>query len=65
MPIEESEQENKIIVLIMITAVIFSAMMGALIGNDWLLEDAEPISIMLIICYVIFIMILTYPAYRL
>lgn len=54
-----------IIVLIMITTVIFAVIMGALIGIDWLLERAEPVSIMLIVMYALFIILLTVTAYRL
>lgn len=54
-----------IIVLIMITTVFFSAMMGALIGIDWLLDQADPVSVMLIVMYALFIILLTVTAYRL
>lgn len=54
-----------IIICIMITTVIFSVLMGMLIGIDWFLDQSDPISIMLIIGYAILIIGLTYTAYRL
>ena len=62
---KERRQEKMIIICIMITTVIFSVLMGMLIGIDWLLDQSDPISIMLIIGYAILIIGLTYTAYRL
>lgn len=62
---KERRQEEMIIICIMITTVIFSVLMGMLIGIDWLLDQSDPISIMLIIGYAVLIIGLTYTAYRL